>query len=93
MLNRTKTYCSVPALLALAAVFFIPNVARAIPSYARQTGLTCSACHTEFPILTEFGRDFKLNGYTMSTTQSWMPPLAVMLQPSFTPVSYTHLSA
>ena len=37
-----------------------------IPSYARQTGLACSACHFQFPHLTPFGRMFKLNGYTMT---------------------------
>ena len=46
--------------------------------------LQCIACHTEFPILTEFGRQFKLSGYTMSTGQAEAPPLSVMLQPSFT---------
>ncbi len=46
--------------------------------------MQCIACHTEFPILNEFGRQFKLNGYTMSTGQSDAPPFAVMLQPSFT---------
>jgi hypothetical protein len=84
MLNSKKTYCFLPALLALATVFFIPQVARAIPSFARQSGLSCTACHTEFPILTPLGREFKLGGYTMSTGQSDFAPLAVMLQPSFT---------
>jgi hypothetical protein len=39
----------------------------AIPSFSRQTGLACSACHTAFPQLTPFGRLFKLNGYTLVT--------------------------
>ena len=39
---------------------------RAIPSYARQTGLACSACHYQFLTLTPFGRKFKLNGYTLT---------------------------
>ena len=38
----------------------------ALPSYARQTGMACTACHTTFPELTSFGRQFKLNGYTMT---------------------------
>ncbi len=42
------------------------ETASAIPSYARQTGLSCSACHTVFPELTSFGRQFKLNGYTLT---------------------------
>ncbi|HXI20925.1 MAG TPA: hypothetical protein VNH46_07570 [Gemmatimonadales bacterium] len=37
-----------------------------VPSYARQTGLACSACHYQFLALTPFGRRFKLNGYTMT---------------------------
>jgi len=40
--------------------------AMAITSYARQTGLPCSSCHTIPPELTPFGRAFKLNGYTMT---------------------------
>ena len=40
-----------------------------IPSFSRQTGLPCSACHTTFPQLTAFGRSFKLNGYTLTGLQ------------------------
>ncbi|HET6795669.1 MAG TPA: hypothetical protein VFH40_00805 [Gemmatimonadales bacterium] len=42
-----------------------------LPSYARQTGLACSACHYQFLTLTPFGRKFKLNGYTLTN----LPPL------------------
>jgi len=38
-----------------------------VPSYARQTGLACSACHYQFLALTPYGRKFKLNGYTLTT--------------------------
>lgn len=41
-----------------------------IPSFSRQTGLPCSACHTAFPALTPFGRQFKLNGYTLTGMQT-----------------------
>ncbi|MFN8582005.1 MAG: hypothetical protein U0163_13665 [Gemmatimonadaceae bacterium] len=37
-----------------------------VPSFSRQTGLACGACHFQFPQLTPFGRLFKLNGYTMT---------------------------
>lgn len=56
----------------------------ALPSYARQTGMQCIACHTDIPVLTTLGREFKLSGYTLSTEQTELPPLAVLLQPSFT---------
>ncbi len=44
----------------------------------------CILCHTEFPILTSTGEQFKLSGYTQSAEQTNLPPLAFMFQPSFT---------
>jgi hypothetical protein len=61
-----------------------PLACRALPSFARQLNMQCIACHTEFPILNEFGRQFKLTGYTLSAGSFSLPPIAVMLQPSFT---------
>jgi hypothetical protein len=51
----------------LAGVFVeLPRVASAVPSFASQTGLPCAQCHVMAfgPQLTEYGRQFKLNGYT-----------------------------
>ena len=76
--------------------------AAAIPSVARQTKLPCSACHTQFPELTEFGRVFKLNGYTLRAIESiedsadgrqalslnLMPIVSIMAQASATQVSH-----
>ncbi|HTO69824.1 MAG TPA: cytochrome C [Myxococcota bacterium] len=60
--------------------------AQAVPSFARQTSLPCNVCHTEFPQLTPFGRQFKLNGYTLSANMTELPPFAVMVEglPGFT---------
>lgn len=44
--------------------------ANAVPSMARQTGYQCSKCHAGYPELTNFGRQFKLTGYTMSS-EKW----------------------
>ena len=76
------------ALYAALATFYVP-------SFSRQTGLACSACHYQFPQLTPFGRLFKLNGYTLtalptigqpgdsagreSLKLASIPPLAAML--------------
>lgn len=49
---------------AAAMLLFGAVDAAALPSFARQTGLACSACHTTFPELTPFGRAFKMHGYT-----------------------------
>ena len=55
--------------LFILIVFLLPiNVAEALPSYARQTQMSCTACHPSFPELNSFGRQFKMNGYTLTTT-------------------------
>ncbi len=56
-------------LLRLAAVvYFLLGLehAYAVPSFARQTGLSCNACHSNPPELTAFGRNFKLKGYVLT---------------------------
>lgn len=71
----------------------------AVPSFARQTGLACAACHTVFPELTHFGRVFKANGYVLDNLQqvravssrrqelldlAKTPALSIMAQVSYT---------
>lgn len=71
----------------------------AVPSFARQTGMACAACHTVYPALTPFGREFKLNGYVLDNIRqitginaqdrsilslNSIPPLSLMLQISYT---------
>jgi hypothetical protein len=52
------------ATLAAAMVSLGGTEARAVPSFARQTGLACSSCHTTFPEINAFGRAFKMHGYS-----------------------------
>ena len=83
----------------LACCSLAAPMAHAVPSFARQTGMACEACHTVFPELTHFGRMFKANGYTLDNLKqvrdinaekqqllslSGLPPLAVMVQISNT---------
>ena len=96
---QAKTNRLMGALLSAVTAFALvqsPTV-KAVPSYARQTGLACAVCHTVYPALTTFGRLFKLNGYTLTNLKQvvQMPnqtapamsinqafPLSVMLQAS-----------
>ena len=88
----------VSALLP-CAFLSAPPAALAVPSFARQTGMACEACHTVFPELTHFGRVFKANGYTLTNLKqvrdvsaqkeellelSQFPPLSIMAQISYT---------
>src|SRR5262249_37239772 len=87
------------AITIVAASALRASKANATPGFARQTGLSCQACHTIFPELPPFGRRFKMNAYVFSnvrqievTTErgektlslSDLPPLSVMLQGSKT---------
>lgn len=60
---------TVPLAVAAALVAFlcVPSQnAYAVAAFSRQTGEACSYCHTTFPELNATGREFKLNGYTLS---------------------------
>lgn len=96
--KRLRRFLPHAWLLVLCAGGAAPTWA--VPSFARQTGMACAACHTVYPELTPFGREFKLNGYVLDnmkqitgiTTQARstlalnaIPPISMMLQ-----ISYTH---
>jgi hypothetical protein len=61
----------VAAVFLIAMTLYIPKDAEAVPAFARQTGMSCNACHFQhYPLLNQFGRDFKAKGYTMVGGQS-----------------------
>jgi hypothetical protein len=73
--------------LIFLAVMVSVKDAKAVPSFARQTGLSCFECHTVYPELKPFGREFKLNGYVMSKSDKpyvFPPPFAGMIVASLT---------
>ena len=78
-------------LITIAGGLFASSAAYAIPSVTRQTGMPCTGCHTVFPELNSFGRQFKLRGYTLGAAlnDKQFPenlPLGVGLQISDTSV-------
>src|SRR6202521_3276640 len=79
-----RRYRGCALALLVFTVMALPRIASAVPSFARQTGMPCSQCHTlSFgPALTAYGRQFKLNGYTFGDGEHPMP-LAAMVQGGF----------
>jgi hypothetical protein len=85
-------------IIALITLALLPVAAGAVPSFARQTGLDCGACHMSWLELGPVGRAFKLGGYTLMKEakgdRPWVSldsegpppklPLAGMLQVSAT---------
>ena len=66
--------------------------AHALPTFARQTGQNCLACHAggQFPELTPYGRLFKLTGYTLGERNT--VPLSAMAVASDSHVANTSKS-
>lgn len=87
-------------LLAALALWLPYTDARAVPSFARQTGMDCTTCHMSWLELTNVGRRFKLGGYQLMKSmpedakRPWVSfkfdddapliPLAAMIQASDT---------
>jgi len=71
-------------LLAMVTVGVCATGALAVPSFAVQTGQPCASCHVGGfgPQLTPFGRNFKMNGYTMRTV-TWNVPLSIAATASY----------
>jgi hypothetical protein len=91
-LLRAASLVVVTALAATPTAF-------AVPSFARQTGMACEACHTVYPELTHFGRVFKASGYLLANLKqvrdvtgkkeellelAQTPALSIMVQVSYT---------
>lgn len=64
----------------------LSSPAQAVPSFSRQTDSPCTACHTQGfgPNLTQYGREFKLSGYTMGNSNPKIPALSAMIMGSLT---------
>lgn len=87
---RAQPIHRVVGVLAFAAAMLELSTvpAAAVPSFARQTGQPCATCHVGAfgPQLTEFGREFKMNGYVWNDGKDHVP-LAAMIQASLTHTS------
>jgi hypothetical protein len=70
--------------LALAAIAMTASPAAAVPAFAIQTGEPCQGCHVGGfgPQLTPFGREFKLQGYTLRS-KSFNLPLSIAATASY----------
>ena len=95
---RWACAATIAVVASFIAIVWAPP-AEALPSFARQTGQPCGACHTDLPGLTPFGRLFKIEGYTMgggkyrttlfpdspdSAKKEYVPPISMMAIIDFT---------
>lgn len=81
--------------IAMLTLMLLAAPAHALPSYARQTGMECVACHIGGfgPQLTPTGIMFKLTGYTDTDGQPGKVPLSAMILASRTRTSADQIPA
>lgn len=91
-MRSLRRWVGVICMITAAAVCSVATnrPARAVPSFALQTGQPCASCHIGAfgPQLTDYGREFKLRGYVQSggnwEVNGWpLPPLAATVIGSF----------
>lgn len=77
--------------------WFSPSSVNALSSFARQTSQSCGTCHYSFPELTPTGREFKLNGYTLTAEKNikaeGTSKTAELSLPQFVPLSASLLTS
>lgn len=66
-MKKSTFLCVVMSVILITANLFVSKKASASAAFARQTGLSCTACHTVFPRLTYFGEKFMRNGFALPT--------------------------
>lgn len=65
-----KVHIHLSMLLALIMVAgLLPQQASAIPAFARKNNITCSTCHSAWPMLNNTGRRYKERGYRFSADE------------------------
>jgi hypothetical protein len=82
-----RSALAVPLLVLGLLATLAVTPARAVPTFASQTGMACERCHTigYGPALTAYGRQFKLNGYVWGDGKPM--PVALMVQGGYTHTS------
>jgi hypothetical protein len=95
-MNRSATVFAWAVTAALLVTLF-PTNASAIPAFARKYGLKCSACHEAWPVLNDFGRAFRDNGYQLlegrdnpTTTPQAYIPVSVRITPNYQYMAASH---
>jgi hypothetical protein len=97
---RKESLRAVLQLAVLAIVMFVfVSPASAIPAFARKYSLRCTACHESWPVLNDFGRNFRDNGYQLRlgkddtvTAEPGYWPVAIHVTPAYEYTKVTNVA-
>jgi hypothetical protein len=96
-MSRSRLRPLLGACFGVVVLLASSSPALAIPAFARKTGMRCTSCHESWPVLNDFGRAYRDNGYQLRlgkddpTTQHpayW--PVAIRITPHYEFNSLTH---
>lgn len=62
-ISNTQQKFLTPLILIVFITVLFSSASEAIPAFARKTNMACSTCHTAWPALNAFGRQYKEHGY------------------------------
>src|ERR1700722_15990882 len=90
-MTRNRSLRAIVQFAVFAVVMFVfISPASAIPAFARKYSLRCTACHESWPVLNDFGRNFRDNGYQLRlgkddtvTADPGYWPVAVHITPTY----------
>jgi hypothetical protein len=83
MLRKSSLRVVLQVVMFAVVMFAFAAPASAIPAFARKYSLRCTACHESWPVLNDFGRNFRDNGYQIRLGRDD----AVMVDPGYWPVA------
>src|SRR5258708_8393543 len=91
-MTRRGSLQTVLQLAVFAVVMFVfVSAASGVPAFARKYSLRCTACHESWPVLNDFGRSCRDNGYQLRlgkddtvTAEPGYWPVAVRITPNYT---------
>lgn len=83
--NCLRAISAIAVLTAVPLFAAFTRPAEALPAFAEQTQQPCQACHVGGfgPQLTPFGRQFKLNGFTLRAGDAFTLPVSAAVIASF----------
>src|SRR5882757_7005235 len=89
-MKRERSMCALLRITLIMILVGYALPASAIPAFARKYSLRCTACHEQWPVLNDFGRNFRDNGYQLRlgrddtvTADPGYWPVAVRVTPTY----------
>ncbi len=69
-MKKLISFILIILFVVVSSILILPRESKAVASFARELGQSCTLCHWAVPKLNHFGIMYKYNGYRMTPGQS-----------------------